>query len=113
MKPEIQKQLAITQEEIGFKYLRFHGIFDDDMMVYNEDETGNPRFDFSKTDEMIKFLYSVGLKPFLELGFMPSQLAKNIKKIFFKPSVISLPKDMNIWCLLIRDICTSLHQHLR
>ena len=39
-----QKQLRIIQDEIGFEYIRFHGIFNDEMCIYNEDENGRPIF---------------------------------------------------------------------
>lgn len=33
-----QEQLKTVQSEIGFAYIRFHGIFHDDMAIYDEDE---------------------------------------------------------------------------
>lgn len=51
-------------------------------MVYDEDEAGRPRFHFrfvdqlfGFADQLFDFLLSGGLKPFVELGFMPSLLA--------------------------------------
>ncbi|MDR3765933.1 MAG: helix-turn-helix domain-containing protein, partial [Butyricicoccus sp.] len=43
---QVQQQIRIAQKEIGFSYLRFHGIFGDDMLLYDEDEAGNPIFNF-------------------------------------------------------------------
>ena len=37
-----RQQLRQVQREMGFSYIRFHGIFNDEMMVYREDEAGNP-----------------------------------------------------------------------
>ncbi|MBZ9685403.1 helix-turn-helix domain-containing protein [Clostridium estertheticum] len=99
---EVQKQLEKIQKDIGFKYIRFHGIFDDEMMVYDEDEAGNPIFNFSYVDKLFDFFYSVGLKPFVELGFMPSKLAKASYTAFYRKSIISMPKDINKWNMLIK-----------
>ena len=99
---EVQKQLERVQKDIGFKYIRFHGIFDDEMMVYNEDEAGNPIFNFGYIDKLFDFFYSIGLKPFVELGFMPSKLAKTNHTVFYRKSIISMPKDMNKWNMLIK-----------
>lgn len=98
---DIQNQLKIIQKEIEFKYIRFHGIFNDEMKVYDEDDSGNIIFDFSEIDKLFTFLDSINLKPFIELGFMPSKLAKEQNKIFDRPMIISPPKDINRWNTLI------------
>ena len=46
----VQEQLRRAQKEIGFTYLRFHGIFDDDMHIYQENEDGSPWFNFAYAD---------------------------------------------------------------
>ncbi|WP_042276338.1 GH39 family glycosyl hydrolase [[Clostridium] dakarense] len=100
---EVQNQLKITQREIGFKYIRFHGIFDDEMNVYDEDNSGNVILNFSYIDRLFDFLYSINLRPFIELGFMPQKLAKEQVKIFYRPTIISPPKDINKWNKLIEE----------
>lgn len=100
---DIQNQLKIIQREIGFKYIRFHGIFDDEMKVYDEDNSGKIVLDFSEIDKLLDFLYSINLKPFIELGFMPSKLAKEQNIIFDRPTIISPPKDINRWNTLIES----------
>ncbi|WP_374017025.1 helix-turn-helix domain-containing protein [Paenibacillus thiaminolyticus] len=99
---DVQEQLRHVQRICPFRYLRFHGIFDDEMMVYDEDEAGQPRFNFRFVDQLFDFLLSVGLKPFVELGFMPSLLADDPgKKVFYKASCVSKPKSIDRWCLLV------------
>ena len=99
---DVQKQLKRVQERCPFRYLRFHGIFDDAMMVYTEDETGHSRYNFRLVDELFDFLLSVGLKPFIELGFMPSALASDQgKAIFYVKSYTSPPKSIEKWCELV------------
>lgn len=99
----VQDQLKTVQSEIGFKYIRFHGIFDDEMRVYDEDNNGDIVLNFSYIDKLFDFLYSINLKPFIELGFMPEKLAKEQEKIFHRPTIISPPKDINKWNKLIRE----------
>lgn len=59
-----QKQLLQLQREIGFSYVRFHGIFHDDMAVYKEDQTGEPAFWLGYVDSLMDFLLSAGLIAF-------------------------------------------------
>lgn len=97
----IQAQLIEIQKSIGFKYIRFHGIFDDDMMVYDEDDLGAASYNFTYTDMVIDFLLSIGVRPFVELGFMPSKLASASELVFYNTSNVSRPKDISRWNELV------------
>lgn len=94
-------QFTIIQKSIGFEYVRFHGIFSDDMMVYNIDDHGKVYYNFTYTDQLIDRLLNHGLKPFLELGFMPSALASGDRTIFEYKLNVTPPKDLDQWCALI------------
>ncbi|MFJ7975782.1 helix-turn-helix domain-containing protein [Peribacillus sp. NPDC096379] len=98
----VQQQLIEIQKKINFRYIRFHGIFDDEMMVYTENEQGEPVYNFVYTDMVIDFLISIGVKPFVELGFMPAALASGPDTVFYTKSNVSSPKDINHWKELIR-----------
>ena len=100
----VQEQMEKAQREIGFKYFRCHGILDDDMHIYSEDPEGKPQFSFSWVDQLFDFVTELGMKPFVELGFMPEKLAKAQTRIFDRPSVISGCRDMEKWKLLIRAV---------
>ncbi len=105
LQPAIQEQLKMVQREIGFRYIRFHGILDDEMELYHEDEDGRPLLDFTCLDRVIDFLCGIGLKPFLELSFIPEKLARRKHTVFHnRPSYISMPDDMEKWCFLIRGL---------
>lgn len=100
---DVQQHLRYVQQHCPFRYLRFHGIFDDAMMVYQEDENGHPVFNFRFVDQLFDFLLSIGLKPFVELGFMPGELAADPSKtIFYKASYTSPPKSIDHWCQLVK-----------
>ncbi len=97
----VQEQLTILQKEIGFKQIRFHGIFDDEMMIYAEDEAGAVKLSFVYVDQLFDFLLSIGLRPFVELGYMPSALASSDQSVFNKKSYVSKPKDLDKWGQLV------------
>nr|WP_202128850.1 helix-turn-helix domain-containing protein [Paenibacillus dendrobii] len=97
LRQEWRRQLADIQLEQSFKYIRFHGIFNDEMMVYNETDEGKPLYNWSYVDELYDFLLSVNIRPFVELGFMPGKLRKSDETLFWWKGNISPPKDMGKW----------------
>ncbi|MBR2188350.1 MAG: helix-turn-helix domain-containing protein [Eubacterium sp.] len=102
----VQQQIRRAQAEIGFTWFRCHGLFDKDMYLYSEDEEGGPVFSFAYLDMLLDFVTGLGLKPFLEFGFMPPELAKEQTRIFDRPSVISGCADLEKWKLLVRAVLT-------
>lgn len=108
MREELRNQLRMLQKDITFEYVRFHGILSDEMMVYNEDSMGHVEYNFTYVDELIDFLLENKLRPFIELGFMPEQLALEKKHVFFWKANISLPKSMEKWTDLIKNFVIHL-----
>ncbi len=101
----IQTELTMLQKEIGFKYIKFHGLLDDSMMLYNEDRSGNPYLTYHYVDEVFDFLLSIGLKPLVQFSFMPRALAQNPNNtIFYNPSILSEPNNMEHWEFLITEL---------
>ena len=76
---EYYDQLKYVQDIIGFKHIRGHGLFTDDMAIYHEYEDENGKlcceYNFTYLDLVMDAYVSVGLKPFIELGFMPDKLS--------------------------------------
>lgn len=97
LRADWQRQLRQVRAECGFRYLRFHGLFCDDMGVYQEDRQGRPRYNWQYIDELFDFLESIGMKPFVELGFMPSALASGSQTIFWWRGNVTPPKDYAKW----------------
>ena len=79
LQQEYQKQLQFVQKEIGFQHIRGHGLFSDDMAICQEYETGSgekhTEYNFTYLDLVMDSYREAKLRPFLELGFMPSGLA--------------------------------------
>jgi xylan 1,4-beta-xylosidase len=104
LRADWQQQLAVVKKACGFRYIRMHGLLTDDMAVYKEDRKGNPEYNYMYIDALFDFLQSIGIKPFVELGFMPSQLASGDKTIFWWRGNVTPPKDYNKWEALIRNL---------
>ncbi len=104
----VQEHLKLVQQRIGFKYIRFHGIFDDEMMVVTRDRNGQLHYNFGYVDQIFDFLLGIGLRPFVELGFMPGELADQTKTFFHKKSYVSLPLDMCEWTGLLQAFMNHL-----
>ncbi len=98
----VQKQICRAQHEIGFEFVRFHGLFDEDMRIYHEDEQGQAQFDFTYISLLFDFLMEQKLTPFIEFSFMPPLLAQEQTRIFDRPSVIAGCRDLMRWELLVR-----------
>ena len=97
LRADWQRQLRRARAECGFRYIRFHGLFCDDMGVYQEDKQGHPTYNWQYIDELFDFLESIGMKPFVELGFMPNALASGSQTIFWYKANVTPPKDYAKW----------------
>ena len=89
----------------SFQYVRFHAILDDEVGVYGEDADGHPVYNFSYVDQIYDGLLNAGVKPFIELDFMPRQLSANPEASYtgfwYRPNV-DPPKNYDQWEELVR-----------
>src|SRR5947209_16519471 len=70
LRADWQTHLRRCRQELGFRHVRFHGLLCDDMstlVLYHK----RPVYSFLNTDRIWDYLLSIGMKPFLELSFMP------------------------------------------
>lgn len=102
-----REQLRFVQERVGFSYIRFHGLFHDEMMIYRENEDGSPGYNWTYLDDLFDFLLSIGLRPFVELGFTPEALASGEETVFFWQGNITPPRDYGRWA----DLVTAFVRH--
>jgi len=68
LRSDLQQHLTEIQNKIKFKYARFQGVFSDEMLSYGDETINESNYNFTKIDKLIDFLYSIDLKPFIELG---------------------------------------------
>jgi xylan 1,4-beta-xylosidase len=98
----------LVHEELGVGLVRAHSIFHDELGVYRE-EGDRPIYDFSGIDRVFDQLRELGIRPVIELSFMPRALARDPTRIVFKyRGIVSPPKDWRRW----RDLVAALAQHL-
>jgi len=98
------KGLGVVHRECGFKYIRFHGLLQDEMGVYSEDKTGNPVYNFQYVDALYDSILETGMKPFVEFGFMPQAIASSSKSVFWWKGNITPPRDYTRWEGLIQAL---------
>jgi xylan 1,4-beta-xylosidase len=101
--------LRAVKQITDFNYIRFHGIFNDDVGIYSEDAQGQAVYNFSYVDQIYDGLLANGVRPFVEISFMPKQLASReaLQAFWYHPNVAP-PKDWGKWDALV----TAFAQHL-
>jgi len=107
LRADWQRQLKHAKQKCDFQYIRMHGLLCDDMGVYHEDHNGKQVYNWQYIDELYDFLESIHVRPFVELGFMPGQLASGDRTIFWWRGNVTPPKDYKKWA----DLITALVQH--
>jgi xylan 1,4-beta-xylosidase len=105
---ELTEALRIVHDELGVAAVRAHGILGDDLGTYREVD-GRPVHDFTGIDRVYDRLLAIGLRPVVELAYMPRDLARDPDHLaFFYEGVSSPPRDWDRWEDLVRDLV----QHL-
>jgi xylan 1,4-beta-xylosidase len=110
LRASYRRDLREVKKATGFQYIRFHGIFDRDVGVYSEDAGGHPVYNFSYVDHIYDGLLDNGVRPFVELSFMPRQLATQppVEQAFWYHPIVSPPDDWNKWADLIKNFARHL-----
>ena len=125
---EYLDQLKLVQKDIGFKFIRGHGLFCDDVGIYQEfkDRDGLSKkfedfasykeyaeyvdknakriteYNFTYLDRVVDAYLELNIRPFLELGFMPKKLASGEQTIFYWKGNTTPPKDYKKWTDLVQ-----------
>jgi xylan 1,4-beta-xylosidase len=103
LRADWQAQMRRAHEELGVRHVRFHGILNDDMStLIGEGDT--LFYSFFNTDQIFDFLLSIGMKPFVELSFMPTALASGNQTVFNYRANVTPPRDPAQWAVLIRKL---------
>jgi xylan 1,4-beta-xylosidase len=98
LRDSYRSDLRAVKQITDFTYVRFHAIFDDEVGIYGEDGEGHPLYNFSYIDQIYDGLLASGVRPFVEISFMPNQLAAShtLHPFWYHPN-ISPPKDWGRW----------------
>jgi len=95
------EQLKLVHDSCGFQYLRFHGLFHDDMFVYRE-ENGKPVYNWQYIDELFDRMLQTGVRPFVELGFFPAAMSPK-PTCFWWGGHGTPPADFDKWKMLVEN----------
>jgi len=109
LRESYRNDLRKTKSIVDARYVRFHGIFDDDVAVYDEDKDGKPAYNFTYVDQIYDGLLANGIRPYVELSFMPKKLASTPTEFpfWYKP-IVTPPKDWSQW----GDLISAFSKHL-
>jgi xylan 1,4-beta-xylosidase len=105
LRRDYQDSLAVVQREIGFRHIRGHGLFSDGMGIHRpctwqgEERTHHS---FTYLDQVVDAYLELGIRPFLELGFMPEALASGDQTVFWWRGNVTPPRDMGEWTAMVR-----------
>jgi xylan 1,4-beta-xylosidase len=109
LRDSYRRDLREVKQATDFEYVRFHAIFHDEVGLYDEDAAGNPIYNFSYVDQIYDGLLANGVRPFVELSFMPKKLAaQEAVHVFWYHPIVSPPKDWSKWS----DLISHFAQHL-
>lgn len=111
LRHDYQESLRLIQEEIGFRHIRGHGLFSDGVGIrrpYQYAGAERVHHVFTYLDQIVDAYLGLGVRPFLELGFMPSSLASGEQTVFWWRGNVTPPRDEQEWVRLV----TSTLSHL-
>ena len=102
LRDEHERDLKALQSGVGFRYLRCHGIFNEEMHAVTRKPDGTLEFDWTNVDAFIDQLRAAHLKPVVECGFIPDTLASGTQTIFYWRGNVTPPKKQEEWAEFIR-----------
>ena len=104
------EHLVRANSECGFRYVRMHDTFNDDMFVCFPQKNGTIVYNWQYIDEVYDRMLSEGVRPFVEFSFFPSCLAatNTIKQMWYRNCITVDPAKFGAW----HDLCKAFVQHL-
>ena len=109
LRESYRQDLRAVKKATDFQFVRFHAIFHDEVGLYDEDARGNPSYNFSYIDEIYDGLLANGVRPFIELSFMPRKLAsREVEQNFRYHPIVAPPRDYAKWDALIAAFASHL-----
>jgi len=109
MRQSYRDDIERVRKVTDFRYVRFHAILDDENGVYSEDKDGSPVYNWSYVDHIYDGLLANGIKPYVEISFMPKALAAKVEyQAFWYKPIPSPPASYEKWDALMKAFA----QHL-
>lgn len=109
LRDSYRRDLRTVKAATDFHYVRFHAILHDEIGVYDEDRHGKAVYNFSYVDQIYDGLLENGVRPFVEISFMPRKLASREAVHSFKyHPIVAPPRDYAKWDALISNFAAHL-----
>ncbi|WP_425953981.1 GH39 family glycosyl hydrolase [Xylanimonas sp. McL0601] len=106
---EFAEALRTAAEDLGVTHVRAHAILHDDNRVVTRGPDGALRFDFTQVDALYDQALTLGLRPVVELSFMPAALARDPgQTVFAYRAIISPPADWAEWYRTVHALAEHL-----
>lgn len=111
LRADYLKQLKQVHDELGIERVRFHGIFNDDMQVYMQFSDLMPlpgaekikQISFRKIGMVYDNILACGMKPYVEMSFMPKGLASSDARCgLFYGGHIAPPDNEEEWVSFVQ-----------
>ena len=103
LRADWQAQMLRCHNELGFQHVRFHALLSDEMGTLVCEE-GKLLYSFFNADQIIDYLLSIGMRPFVELSFMPETLASGHTTVFQYRGNVTPARDVSQWATLIEKL---------
>ncbi|SEG22961.1 xylan 1,4-beta-xylosidase [Bryocella elongata] len=126
LREEYRDDLRAVHAATGFQSVRFHGIFNDEVGLYDPDRRvinfaqtlgqegeavgKNSIYNFSYVDQIYDGLLANGVRPYVEMSFMPAKMTsdpKQIQAFWYRPNVAP-PADYAKWDAMIQAFAKHL-----
>jgi xylan 1,4-beta-xylosidase len=108
---EFAAALRLAHTDLGATMVRAHAILHDDNTVARRRPDGSLEFDFRTVDAIYDEVLELGLRPVVELSFMPAALARDPQRtVFTYRGIISPPADWAEWRQLVGKLAAHLVQ---
>jgi len=110
MRSDVQAQMERSHRELGMRYWRCHGTLSDGIGILDRDRPTRD-FTFSGLKRVLDAGLRAGVRPFFELSFMPSVLARDPSQTITQyRGVTSPPKQFGAWGKLISALMGFLEE---
>lgn len=104
------EHLKEVKEHCGFKYVRMHGLFCDDMCIYFEKKNGEVAYNWQYVDDVHDRMLAMGVRPFVELSFFPTGIAAKDSKtqMWYRNNITVDRNNFGKW----HDLVKAFTQHV-
>ncbi|MEX0331409.1 MAG: hypothetical protein AB3N64_08310 [Puniceicoccaceae bacterium] len=97
LRADLQEHLRFLQKEFGYRHIRFHASFHDDVDVVQKLPDGEIVYRWTQLDHIYDFLMEAGFDPIVEINPMPTALASGDKTFFWYKMNITPPASYREW----------------